>query len=142
MSVFDRHEEQGFALHSARRTEEVSRRVSRRRYIWDPEHDNGDGTKGAMVEVAPDYQRHAFGEKRTSEAEIYRDARTVDGVDISSRKKRREYKAAMGVTDASDYSADYIKKAGREREQFYTTGFPERAKREIAEAWERVRSKR
>lgn len=39
---------------------------------------------------------------------------TTDGVDISSRKKRREYMKAVGVTDFSDYSPEWRDKRRKE----------------------------
>lgn len=42
-----------------------------------------------------------------SEEEVYGHDTTADGVDISSRRKRRDYMKATGVTDATDFSGDW-----------------------------------
>jgi hypothetical protein len=49
-----------------------------------------------------------------SEEEVYGHDTTSDGVDISSRKKRRDYMRATGVTDASDFSSDWYAKRRKE----------------------------
>ena len=42
--------------------------------------------------------------------------RTIDGVDISSKRKRQEYMKATGVADTSDFSPDYYEKVRKERQ--------------------------
>lgn len=42
---------------------------------------------------------------------------TTDGVDISSKRKRREYMRSAGVTDMSDFSESWSK-AAKERESY------------------------
>lgn len=45
-----------------------------------------------------------------SEEEVYGHDTTADGVDISSRRKRRDYMRATGVTDFSDFSPEWREK--------------------------------
>jgi hypothetical protein len=51
----------------------------------------------------------------------YANLRAMDGTDISSRKKRREYMARHGVTDASDFKETGPKLEG-ERVALHFTG--------------------
>ncbi len=51
----------------------------------------------------------------TTEEIAYGNLRTSDGVDISSRKKRREYMAATGVTDSSDFGPGYQERRKKEQ---------------------------
>lgn len=68
---------------------------------------------GQCVRVGADW---TDAERRAgqSEEEAYGHAVTADGVDISSRRKRREYMAATGVTDSSDYSPAFLEKRRKE----------------------------
>lgn len=50
--------------------------------------------------------------------DLYMDGQaTVDGVDIGSRRKRREYMRATDSLDASDFSRGYYEKERRYRER-------------------------
>ena len=51
----------------------------------------------------------------------YDGLRTTDGVDISSRKKHREYMKLTGLTTADDYSSSWAK-AKEQRENYYKRG--------------------
>lgn len=61
---------------------------------------------GGLVRVDADWT-DAETRAGKSEEEVYGHDTTADGVDISSRRKRREYMKATGVTDFSDYSPDW-----------------------------------
>ena len=102
---------------------------ARRRYRFDPEAPREDGTKGALVEVPPDYVGDGFSAGHTSEGELYDGARTLEGVDISSRKKRREYMRANGLTDPSDFKQHWPKVA-EQRQRMQAGDFDHRARRE------------
>jgi hypothetical protein len=81
--------------------------VSRRRYHYDASVDK-------VVEVSPDYMGEGYSAGgHTSEGEIYDGARTIDGVDISSRKKRADYMKATGTTDPQDYASHWVKNKER-----------------------------
>ena len=73
---------------------------------------------GGLVRVDADWT-DAETRAGKSEEEVYGHLQTPDGVDISSRRKRREYMAATGVTDSSDYSPGFLEKRRKEirREQ-------------------------
>lgn len=82
-----------------------------RRYRWDAE-------KKEMVEITGEEPTPMGFGLRTSEGELYDGARTTDGVDISTRKKRREYFKATGTTDVSDYKEQWAKQAEERRAHF------------------------
>ena len=98
----------------------------RRRYRYDPE-------SGEMVEVTAEPPRQAdvrlsglWGDRH------YDGLRTTDGVDISSRKKHREYMKRTGLTTADDFKQSWDN-ARREREHYMKNGGTVR-KSDIAEA--------
>lgn len=56
------------------------------------------------VEVSEDFQSHAERSGATIMCDRFMDgASTVDGVDIGSRNKRRQYKEAHGLADYGDF---------------------------------------
>jgi hypothetical protein len=105
----------------------------RRRYVYRP---NAQGEVDA-VEVTPDYQCH---EER---APLFTDRfmeghATVDGVDIGSRTKRREYMSSRGLADASDFTGEWAR-AEAERSRQRTGGAPEAVRDAIARVWHQHR---
>lgn len=99
--------------------------MTRRRYRYDPE-------SGEMIEVTAE-QRQAdvrlsglWGDRH------YDGLRTTDGVDISSRKKHREYMKRTGLTTADDFKSSWDK-AKRDREHYMKNGGSVR-KADIVEA--------
>jgi hypothetical protein len=74
-----------------------------------------------LVEVPTDYNSapRPHGSLR-SEGEQYDGLRTTEGIDISSRKKRREYMKANNVTDPSDYKRGYWEKSAQERAKHFS----------------------
>jgi hypothetical protein len=74
---------------------------------------------GQMVNVDPDWTDAERRAQTATEELVHGKTQTTDGVDISSRKKRREYMAALGVTDSSDYSPEWVerRKADTKKEQ-------------------------
>jgi hypothetical protein len=47
---------------------------------------------------------------------FYEGVRTVDGVDIGSRRKRRDYMKARGLADGDDFSPGYYERVRREKQ--------------------------
>lgn len=76
-------------------------------------------------------------EKRAgkSEEEVYGHDTTADGVDISSRRKRKDYMAATGVTDFSDFSPEWHDKKKKSIERERDQG----RKSDIVESYKRWR---
>ena len=81
-----------------------------RRYRW-------DATEKRLVEIGVEWTPTS---RQVARADVsYMDGlKTIDGFDISSKRKRREYMKAANVVDTSDYSESYIEgqKKARERE--------------------------
>ena len=81
-----------------------------RRYRWDV------ATK-QLVEVGVEWTPTS---RQVARADVsYMDGlKTIDGFDISSKRKRREYMKLNNVVDTSDYSDAYVEgqKKARERE--------------------------
>jgi hypothetical protein len=74
---------------------------------------------GQMVNVDADWTDAERRAQTATEELVHGKTQTTDGVDISSRKKRREYMQALGVTDSSDYSPEWVerRKADTKKEQ-------------------------
>lgn len=89
--------------------------VPRQRFVY---RTNEKG-EAVAVPVEPDYVGERPGH-HTSEGELYDGLRTTDGVDISSRKKRREYMKSTGTTDPSDFASGYQRRKEQERARFFT----------------------
>jgi hypothetical protein len=106
----------------------------RTRYWWDPV------TKQLLTH--PPEERKARLEILT-DAPAYDGLRTVDGVDISSRRKRADYMKANGLADFSDYSPETLEKNKLERwNSLESKPEIEARKRAICDAIERLRGKR
>jgi hypothetical protein len=99
--------------------------MSRRKYRWDDETQT-------LIEVPLDY-RSVTRNIAAPVTDLYMDGtRTSDGIDISSRTKRREYMRVAGVADMSDFT-DTWAKAEKQRETFYTGQHDKKARREAVE---------
>lgn len=99
--------------------------MSRRKYRWDDETQS-------LVEVPLDY-RVVARNIAAPVTDLYMDGtRTADGVDISSRTKRREYMRVAGVADVSDFT-DTWAKAEKQRETFYAGQHDKAARRDAVE---------
>lgn len=82
----------------------------RRRYLYRPNEQGGVD----VTEVSSDYQRHE--ERVPLYTDLFMDGHTaVDGTDIGSKPKRREYMNSRGLADASDFT-NYWAKCRSERE--------------------------
>ena len=80
-----------------------------KRYRWDVE-------KKALVLLEADWVPTA---RQVARADVtYMDGvKTIDGIDISSKRKRREYMKAYDVVDATDFSPAYLEGVKKERER-------------------------
>lgn len=65
---------------------------------------------GQLVRVDSGWTDAELRAQTTTEEIAHGNTRTTDGVDISSRRKRREYMSALGVADASDYSPGWYER--------------------------------
>lgn len=83
----------------------------RRRYRYDLE-------KKCLVEVSADWTDAERRAPHLTEGVEYSNLRATDGTPIDSRKKRRDYMAAMGATDASDYSPEFRERRRKENEAY------------------------
>lgn len=72
---------------------------------------------GGLVRVDSDWSDAEARAPTLTEGLVHGNTTTSDGVDISSRKKRREYMAATGVTDFSDYSPEWHDKRKKSAER-------------------------
>lgn len=84
------------------------RKPQRGRFVWSKEAQ-------AMVEVGADWDDAPRKAPHVTEEIIYGNLRTTDGVDISSRRKRREYMRATGVTDSSDFSPGFYERVKKDK---------------------------
>lgn len=89
---------------------------------------------GQLVRVDQDW---TDAEKRgfRSEEEVYGHDTTADGVDISSRRKRKDFMTAAGVTDFSDFSPEWHEKKKKSIEREKDQG----RKSDIVESYKRWR---
>lgn len=85
------------------------------------------------------YTRHGRSDPRKYRADSilwgdrhYDGLRSLDGHDISTRTKHREYMRNRGLAMADDFKETW-KRAEKEREDFFTTGGDHRARREAVE---------
>lgn len=82
--------------------------MTRRRYVWDDEAKQ-------LVEVGEEWTDTPRGNAGPV-TDLYMDGqRTVDGVDIGSRRKRRDYMKANNLADVSDFTETWAK-AAKQRE--------------------------
>lgn len=91
------------------------RKPQRGRFVWSNEEQR-------MVDVGSEWTDAERRAQTTTEEIEYGGLRATDGADISSRKKRREYMRATGVTDSSDFSSDWYTRrrkdiAGKQNQQ-------------------------
>lgn len=100
-----------------------------RRFVY---RTNAEGQVESF-EVTPDYQR--FAERAPLFGDSYMDGdHALDGADIGSRRKRREYMQARGLADASDFKGEW-EKGHREREAIRNGTNPDNIKQLLHEAW-------
>lgn len=100
--------------------------MTRKRYRYDPE-------SGEMIEIGADLpKRSASSTGALWNDRHYHGLRTTDGVDISSRRKHREYMRRTGLTTADDFQTDWAR-AKQSRERYMREGGSVR-KNDIVEA--------
>lgn len=86
--------------------------LSRRTYRYNPESKQ-------VEEVGADWTDVERRAPVTTEALVYGSAGlSTDGVDLSTRKRHREYMKASGVAMASDYTQSW-EQAAKKRDDFY-----------------------
>lgn len=83
--------------------------MSRQRFVWDEKLHQ-------LVEIDSGWSPTARTELMTGSC--YDDARTADGVDISSRRKRNEYMRLNNLADFDDFKGTWEKQR-KARESFY-----------------------
>lgn len=91
--------------------------MSRRRFLY---------TQGGVplpepVEVTPEHQTYDARQPVFTDRYMEGVRSPIDGADIGSRAKRREYMKARGLVDADDYKGQWQKDAER-RQEFRRTG--------------------
>jgi hypothetical protein len=80
--------------------------MARTRYLWDPE-------SKSLVEVGAEWTDTERRAPVVTEELVYGKAGAINGVDISSRKKHREYLKANNLAMASDFT-EHAPKVRRE----------------------------
>ena len=94
--------------------------MGRRRWVY---------IKGEAIEVSTDYVPEPKASHHPLSGDRHYDGlRTVDGVNISTRTKHRQYMKDHGVTVADDYKGEWAK-AAEKRAEHYTTGAGDRRER-------------
>lgn len=98
--------------------------MSRRRFRFDVELQ-------AMVEVGADYSGAESRAPVATEELLYGGLQSTEGVDISTRRRHREYMKANGYTIAEDYKGEWAR-ASEERAKAFTpgAGYDSKARRE------------
>lgn len=86
--------------------------MSRKRWVYT----QGGAPLAEPIEVSDDWINSAGPSKR-SEAEVYGDLVTAEGMDVSSRRKYREHCQRAGVTHYSDFK-QVNERAAQRRQQF------------------------
>lgn len=88
--------------------------MTRRRWVYT----QGGQPLPGPIEVSSDWS--ADPKRCDVVTDLYMDGvRTVEGVDIGSRRKRREYMRANGLADSSDFKGEW-QKAAKQREAIRT----------------------
>lgn len=93
--------------------------MPRRRYVYDEK-------LRQLVEIDSDWRPTPRTELMTGNC--YDDARTVEGVDISSRRKRNEYMKQNNLADFDDFKGTW-ERSRKEREAFFKNA-PDKKRRE------------
>ena len=96
----------------------------KRRYVYDERLKQ-------LVEITEDWQSTPRTQLMTGSC--YDDARTVDGADISSRRKRSEYMRRNSLADADDFKGEWSK-AERARTDVRTAASDLRRREDVERA--------
>ena len=86
--------------------------MTRRRFVYT----EGGQPLPEPIEVSEDWS-NGTGPSKRSEAEVYGKLVTAEGVDVSSRRRYREYCQTAGVTHYSDFK-QVNERAAQRRQQF------------------------
>jgi len=74
------------------------------KYRWDPK----------LQKLVPYSADEQYTSRQLARADIYMSGlRSTDGVDISSKRKRKEYMKAANVTDSSDFTPEFYDRVRR-----------------------------
>lgn len=89
-----------------------------RKYVYRPGHPKAS-ERGFVAYEDLFGDEPQWTHKQVARADVsYMDGlRAVDGTDISSKKKRRDYMRAMGVTDSSDFSPAYYERVRKDAQR-------------------------
>jgi hypothetical protein len=93
--------------------------MPRRRFVYRPGHEKA--SSNGFVEVTPDVSIEPIEEKALHApiltGRFFENQSTIDGKDIGSRTKFKNYMKEAGVTHSSDYSEKFFEeqKASKER---------------------------
>jgi hypothetical protein len=83
------------------------RKPQRGRFVFNAE-------TGVCEEVGADWTDAERRAPTLTEELVHGKTKTTDGVDISSRKKRREYMQATGVADSGDFSSGWYERKNKD----------------------------
>ncbi len=106
----------------------TERKPVRGKFVYDAE-------AGRMVEVGSDWTDRERRAQTATEGLTYDGVRALDGTDISSKRKRREWMKEKSLADADDFKGTWAK-AEQERAKYYEGRHD---KREIRETVGRAR---
>jgi hypothetical protein len=105
--------------------------MSRKRYLYTMGGQPILDEQGNLspIEVSDDFTGAERRAQTTTEEIVHGGNRSPEGVDISTRKRRREYMKATGVADHTDFT-NHLAKARAERDRFFTGQTQNRERRE------------
>lgn len=109
------------------RTFGADRKPIRGRWVYT---DGGMAIEGGPVDVKADWTDPGISTGHKSEAETYGEMKTMDGTDISTRRRHREYMHANGLSMASDFT-EHWKTAEKKRAAVMSGDADTKERREI-----------
>lgn len=99
--------------------------MSRRRWVYT----SGGNPLPSPVEVTDDWRDASRDVGHKSEAEVYGKLQAVDGTDLSTRKRHRDYMKREGLAMREDYK-NTLTEARKSRDAFYAGDWDTKARRE------------
>lgn len=99
------------------------KKPQRGRWVWSAE-------EGCLVQVGGDWEPTEPKQPLRVDVSYMDGLRTSDGVDISSKAKRREYMHRKGLADSSDFT-EHWQKAAKERERALSGESTSKERKEI-----------
>lgn len=109
------------------RTFGADRKPIRGRWVYT---DGGKAIDGGPVDVNTDWSDPGISTGHKSEAEAYGEMKALDGTDISTRRRLREYMAANGLSMTSDFK-EHWKAAEKKRAAIQSGDADTKERREI-----------